>query len=163
MTFPTSRAGRKFSKSTLQNKARSFRRFGDGRQDNSRLFRGGFGESAQRRRDNSGEAQRVAGHYGGHRRGARQSVFGRERRKLMDSDEKKLTAYHEAGHALIQAVIDDGRLPIHKVTIIPRGQSLGSTMFVPSRDIRTESKSRCSTTYAQASAGELRRRLYLPT
>jgi len=37
-------------------------------------------------------------------------------------------------------VIDDGRLPIHKVTIIPRGQSLGSTMFVPSRDIRTESK-----------------------
>lgn len=72
---------------------------------------------------------------------ARDKVFfGRERRKLMDSDEKKLTAYHEAGHALIQAVIDDGRLPIHKVTIIPRGQSLGSTMFVPSRDIRTESK-----------------------
>ena len=53
---------------------------------------------------------------------------------------KRLTAYHEAGHALIQAVIDDGRLPVHKVTIIPRGQSLGSTMFVPSRDIRTESK-----------------------
>lgn len=72
---------------------------------------------------------------------ARDKVFfGRERRKLMDDDEKKLTAYHEAGHALIQAVIDDGRLPIHKVTIIPRGQSLGSTMFIPSRDIRTESK-----------------------
>ena len=72
---------------------------------------------------------------------ARDKVFfGRERRKLMDDGEKKLTAYHEAGHALIQAVIDDGRLPVHKVTIIPRGQSLGSTMFVPSRDIRTESK-----------------------
>lgn len=72
---------------------------------------------------------------------ARDKVFfGRERRKLMDDSEKKLTAYHEAGHALIQAVIDDGRLPVHKVTIIPRGQSLGSTMFVPSRDIRTESK-----------------------
>lgn len=72
---------------------------------------------------------------------ARDKVFfGRERRKLMDDGEKKLTAYHEAGHALIQAVIDDGRLPVHKVTIIPRGQSLGSTMFVPSRDIRSESK-----------------------
>ena len=72
---------------------------------------------------------------------ARDKVFfGRERRKLMDDGEKKLTAYHEAGHALIQAVIDDGRLPVHKVTIIPRGQSMGSTMFVPSRDIRTESK-----------------------
>lgn len=72
---------------------------------------------------------------------ARDKVFfGRERRKLMDESERRLTAYHEAGHALIQAVIDDGRLPIHKVTIIPRGQSLGSTMFVPSRDIFTESK-----------------------
>ena len=72
---------------------------------------------------------------------ARDKVFfGRERKKLMDSDEKKLTAYHEAGHALIQAIVDNGRLPVHKVTIIPRGQSLGSTMFIPSRDIRTESK-----------------------
>ena len=60
---------------------------------------------------------------------ARDKVFfGRERKKLM------------AGHALIQAIVDNGRLPVHKVTIIPRGQSLGSTMFIPSRDIRTESK-----------------------
>ncbi len=66
--------------------------------------------------------------------------FGRERKKLMDDDEKRLTAYHEAGHALIQAAIDDGKLPVHKVTIIPRGQSLGSTMFIPAKDIRTESK-----------------------
>ena len=72
---------------------------------------------------------------------ARDKVFfGRERKKLMDADEKKLTAYHEAGHALIQAIVDNGRLPVHKVTIIPRGQRLGSTMFIPSRDIRTESK-----------------------
>lgn len=72
---------------------------------------------------------------------ARDKVFfGRERKKLMDDDEKRLTAYHEAGHALIQAKIDNGRLPVHKVTIIPRGQSLGSTMFIPSKDIRTESK-----------------------
>ncbi len=66
--------------------------------------------------------------------------FGRERRKLMDDEEKRLTAYHEAGHALIQASVDDGKLPVHKVTIIPRGQSLGSTMFIPSKDVRTESR-----------------------
>ena len=72
---------------------------------------------------------------------ARDKVFfGRERKKLMDDSEKRLTAFHEAGHALVQAAIDDGRLPVHKVTIIPRGQSLGSTMFIPSKDIRTESK-----------------------
>ena len=72
---------------------------------------------------------------------ARDKVFfGRERKRLMDDDEKRLTAYHEAGHALVQAFIDDGKLPVHKVTIIPRGQSLGSTMFIPSKDTRTESK-----------------------
>lgn len=67
---------------------------------------------------------------------AREKIaFGRERKKLMDEEDKKITAYHEAGHALVQAVIDDGYLPIHKVTIIPRGQSLGSTMFIPKKDI----------------------------
>ena len=49
----------------------------------------------------------------------------------MDDEDRKITAYHEAGHAIVQAVIDDGFLPVHKVTIIPRGQSLGSTMFSP--------------------------------
>ncbi len=66
--------------------------------------------------------------------------FGRERRKLMDPAEKRLTAFHEAGHALIQCLLDDGSLPIHKVTIIPRGQSLGSTMFTPTKDTHCESK-----------------------
>ena len=66
--------------------------------------------------------------------------FGRERKKLMDENDKKITAYHEAGHAIVQAVIDDGLLPIHKVTIIPRGQSLGSTMMLPSKDILNYSK-----------------------
>ena len=66
--------------------------------------------------------------------------FGRERKKLMDDKDKRITAYHEAGHAIIQGVIDDGTLPIHKVTIIPRGQSLGSTMMLPSKDILNYSK-----------------------
>jgi cell division protease FtsH len=67
---------------------------------------------------------------------AREKIsYGRERRKLMDAEDKKIVAYHEAGHAIVQAVIDDGKLPLHKVTIIPRGQSLGSTMFAPTKDI----------------------------
>ena len=68
--------------------------------------------------------------------------FGRERRKLMDDEDRKITAYHEAGHALVQAVVDDGHLPVHKVTIIPRGQSLGSTMFMPKKDVLNHSKRR---------------------
>ena len=68
--------------------------------------------------------------------------FGRERRKLMDEEDRKITAYHEAGHAIVQAVVDDGYLPVHKVTIIPRGQSLGSTMFMPKKDILNHSKRR---------------------
>ena len=68
--------------------------------------------------------------------------FGRERRKLMDYEDRKITAYHEAGHALVQAVVDDGHMPVHKVTIIPRGQSLGSTMFMPKKDLLNHSKRR---------------------
>ncbi|MCC5788911.1 MAG: ATP-dependent zinc metalloprotease FtsH [Opitutales bacterium] len=74
---------------------------------------------------------------------AREKIaFGRERRRIMDEDDKKLVAYHEAGHALVQAVLDDGSLPLHKVTIIPRGQSLGSTMFLPAKDTYNYSKKR---------------------
>ena len=67
---------------------------------------------------------------------------GGERRRVMDDEDRKIIAYHEAGHAIVQAKIDDGLLPIHKVTIIPRGQSLGSTMFTPKKDILNHSKRR---------------------
>ena len=74
---------------------------------------------------------------------AREKIaFGRERRRLMDEEDKKLTAFHEAGHALVAAIIDDDHLPIHKVTIIPRGQSLGSTMFMPKKDILNHARKR---------------------
>ncbi len=67
--------------------------------------------------------------------------WGRERRsKVMDEKDKKITAYHEAGHALVQAVLDKGDYPVHRVTIIPRGQSLGSTMYLPQRDKYTQSR-----------------------
>jgi cell division protease FtsH len=74
---------------------------------------------------------------------AREKVqFGRERRRIMDDEDKKIIAYHEAGHALVGAVVDDGDLPVHKVTIIPRGRSLGSTMYIPKKDIYNYAKRR---------------------
>jgi cell division protease FtsH len=82
-------------------------------------------------------------------------LFGRERRRVMDDEEKKLCAYHEAGHALVQAVLDDGLMPVHKVTIIPRGRSLGSTMFIPKRDILTYHKRRLLNQIAMGLGGRV--------
>jgi len=93
---------------------------------------------------------------------AREKVqFGRERRRVMDDEEKKLTAYHEAGHALVQAVLDDGHLPVHKVTIIPRGRSLGSTMFIPKKDILTQAKKRMENQIAMGLGGRIAEELVL--
>jgi cell division protease FtsH len=66
--------------------------------------------------------------------------YGRERRKLMDEDDKRMTAFHEAGHAIVQAVIDDKKFKLHKVTIIPRGRALGMTMYTPTKDVLGDSK-----------------------
>ncbi|MFK7866752.1 MAG: ATP-dependent zinc metalloprotease FtsH [Alphaproteobacteria bacterium] len=61
-------------------------------------------------------------------------MMGSERRSLaMTDEEKKLTAYHEAGHALVGICVK-GNDPLHKVTIIPRGRALGVTMNLPERD-----------------------------
>ena len=61
--------------------------------------------------------------------------WGRERRSLaMTDEEKRCTAWHEAGHALVNMLLEHTH-PLHKVTIIPRGQSLGSTMQLPEKDI----------------------------
>ena len=93
---------------------------------------------------------------------AREKVqFGRERRRVMDDGEKKLTAYHEAGHALVTAVLDDGLLPVHKVTIIPRGGSLGSTMYIPSKDILCQEKKRLEIRIAIGCAGRIAEELVL--
>jgi cell division protease FtsH len=60
--------------------------------------------------------------------------WGKERRSLAMSDkEKENTAYHEAGHALLCELVENMD-PLHKVTIIPRGPSLGSTMYLPTED-----------------------------
>ena len=60
--------------------------------------------------------------------------MGAERRSMvMTEEEKELTAYHEAGHALVGLFVP-GNDPLHKVTIIPRGRALGVTMNLPERD-----------------------------
>src|SRR6201996_9241390 len=66
--------------------------------------------------------------------------WGKERRSLALSEkEKENTAYHEAGHALLCEVLEHTD-PLHKVTIIPRGPSLGSTMWLPEEDKYTNRK-----------------------
>jgi cell division protease FtsH len=61
-------------------------------------------------------------------------LMGAERRSMvMTEEEKELTAYHEAGHALVGLFVP-GNDPLHKVTIIPRGRALGVTMNLPERD-----------------------------
>jgi cell division protease FtsH len=60
--------------------------------------------------------------------------WGRQKRsKVMDPEDKKVTAYHEAGHATVAALLPEAE-PVHKVTIIPRGPALGATMQLPERD-----------------------------
>ncbi|MGK5594003.1 MAG: ATP-dependent zinc metalloprotease FtsH [Parachlamydiaceae bacterium] len=61
-------------------------------------------------------------------------LYGKERRSLeIDENEKKTTAYHETGHAIVGLVVKHAD-PVDKVTIIPRGVSLGSTMFLPKKN-----------------------------
>jgi len=82
-------------------------------------------------------------------------LWGRERRRVMDDAEKRLVAWHEAGHAIVQAVLDDGTMPVHKVTIIPRGQSLGSTTYLPTKDILTQPKKKLLNQIAMAMGGRI--------
>ncbi len=61
-------------------------------------------------------------------------MMGAERRSMvMSEDQKKLTAYHEAGHAIVGLLVPEHD-PVYKVSIIPRGRALGVTMFLPEED-----------------------------
>lgn len=69
-------------------------------------------------------------------------LMGSERRSMaMSEDEKRLTAYHEAGHAIVGLTVPDHD-PVYKVTIIPRGRALGVTMFLPEQDRYSYSRQR---------------------
>ena len=61
--------------------------------------------------------------------------WGRETRRVMTPNDKRVIAYHEAGHALMQVLSGEESIKLQKVTIIPRGRSLGSTHFTPERDL----------------------------
>ena len=66
--------------------------------------------------------------------------WGRERRSMaMTEEQKRLTAWHEAGHALVNVLLPHTH-PLHKVTIIPRGPALGSTMSLPKEDVLNHRK-----------------------
>jgi cell division protease FtsH len=67
-------------------------------------------------------------------------MMGAERKSMvMNEDEKKLTAYHEAGHAIVGRLVPSHD-PVYKVSIIPRGRALGVTMFLPEEDRYSQSK-----------------------
>ena len=82
-------------------------------------------------------------------------LMGAERRSMvMSQKEKELTAYHEAGHALV-GIFTPGNDPLHKVTIIPRGRALGVTMNLPERDRYSETKTEMKAKLAMMFGGRV--------
>ena len=86
-------------------------------------------------------------------------MMGAERRSMAMTEEEKLaTAYHEAGHALVNILVP-GTDPLHKVTIIPRGRALGVTMSLPERDKLSYSKIWCEARIAMTFGGRVAEQL----
>lgn len=82
-------------------------------------------------------------------------MMGAERRSMvMSEDEKKLTAYHEAGHAIVGLSVPEHD-PVYKVTIIPRGRALGVTMFLPEQDRYSHSKRRLESSLCSLFGGRI--------
>ncbi len=86
--------------------------------------------------------------------------YGRERRRVMDQKDRAKTAYHEAGHALVQVLIDDGLMPLHKVTIVPRGGALGMAMFMPEKDVLGYERSQLENMICTAMAGRVGEKVF---
>jgi len=82
-------------------------------------------------------------------------MMGAERRSMvMDDEQKRLTAYHEAGHAIV-GLLTPRHDPVHKVTIIPRGRALGVTMFLPEGDQLGFSREQLNSKIAVAFGGRI--------
>ena len=87
-------------------------------------------------------------------------MMGAERRSLAMSDEEKaMTAYHEAGHAIVGLNMK-GSLPIHKATIIPRGRALGMVQYMPERDQISQSREEMVARMAMAMGGRAAEELH---
>jgi len=88
-------------------------------------------------------------------------LMGAERKSmLLTEDEKRVTAYHEAGHALVAAMMPHAD-PLHKVTIIPRGMALGLTMQLPERDKHNYTREFLATELAVLMGGRLAEEIFL--
>ena len=88
-------------------------------------------------------------------------LMGAERKSMVMSDEeKKNTAYHEAGHALVAALLPNAD-PVHKVTIIPRGMALGVTMQLPIDDKHSYNKEYLETQLAILMAGRIAEEMFM--
>ncbi len=82
-------------------------------------------------------------------------MMGAERRSMvMTEEEKHMTAYHEAGHAIVGMTVPEHD-PVYKVTIIPRGRALGVTQFLPEQDRYSMSKRRLESTIATLFGGRI--------
>ena len=82
-------------------------------------------------------------------------LMGGERKSMvMNDDERKLTAYHEAGHAIVGRLVPDHD-PVYKVSIIPRGRALGVTMFLPEEDRYSNSRQRINSMIAALFGGRV--------
>lgn len=82
-------------------------------------------------------------------------IMGAERRSMvMSDDEKKLTAYHEAGHAIVGRLVP-AHDPVYKVSIMPRGRALGITMFLPERDQYSASKEKLDSMISSLYGGRI--------
>jgi cell division protease FtsH len=82
-------------------------------------------------------------------------MMGSERKSMvMDEQEKKLTAFHEAGHAIVGLLVPEHD-PVYKVTIIPRGRALGVTMFLPEQDRYSHSKQRLNSQLCSLYGGRI--------
>ncbi len=88
-------------------------------------------------------------------------MMGVERKSMIISDkEKRMTAFHEAGHALVAALLEHAD-PLHKVTIIPRGMALGLTMQLPLDDKLSHDKNYLETRLAILMAGRIAEEIFL--
>ncbi len=82
-------------------------------------------------------------------------MMGAERKSMvMSEDDKRLTAYHEAGHAIVGRIVPEHD-PVYKVTIIPRGRALGVTMFLPEEDRYSMSRQQLESQLASLFGGRV--------